>query len=163
MARIAVRLGSAAALLIGVSAAVAQTPPPAAQPAQPGATPSNVPGSTTAYRAKQVLGTKVNIQGNVNIGTVEDIVFDDAGQVEYLIVDNGGKLVSVPWEAAKFNFQQRTATINITQEQFRTIPTYTVQTYPQFFTPAYRTQVYKFYGMTPRERRIIERREGIRP
>jgi hypothetical protein len=155
MARTAVRLGSAAALLLGVSAAVAQTPPPAQ--------PSNVPGGTTAYRAKQVLGTKVNIQGNVNIGTVEDIVFDDAGQVEYLVVDNGGKLVSVPWEAAKFNFQQRTATLNITQEQFRTIPTYTVQTYPQFFTPAYRTQVYKYYGMTPRERRILERREGIRP
>ena len=116
-----------------------------------------------AYRAKQVLGTKVNIQGNVSIGTVEDIVFDDAGTVEYLIVDNGGKLVSVPWEAAKFNFEQRTAVVNITQEQFRTIPTYTVQTYPQFFAPAYRTQVYKFYGMTPRERRIIERRDGIRP
>jgi len=162
MARIAVRLGSAAALLIGVSAAVAQTPPPA-QPARPGAQPSTAPGSTTAYRAKQVLGTKVNIQGNVSIGTVEDIVFDDAGTVEYLIVDNGGKLVSVPWEAAKFNFEQRTAVVNITQEQFRTIPTYTVQTYPQFFAPAYRTQVYKFYGMTPRERRIIERRDGIRP
>ena len=110
-----------------------------------------------------MLGTKVNIQGNVNIGTVEDIVFDDAGQVEYLVVDNGGKLVSVPWEAAKFNFQQRTATLNITQEQFRTIPTYTVQTYPQFFTPAYRTQVYKYYGMTPREAAHLRCGEGIRP
>jgi hypothetical protein len=90
------------------------------------------------------------IQGNMNIGTVDDIVFDDAGQIEYLIVDNGGKLVTIPWEAAKFNLEQRAATVNITPEVYKTIPTYTVQTYPQFFAPTYRTDVYRFYGLTPR-------------
>jgi hypothetical protein len=157
MSRSAIRLGSAAALLLGVSVALAQTPPPPPPPVpgtgvKTGESPSSTP--TTAYRAKQVLGTKVMIQGNVNIGTVDDIVFDDAGQVEYLIVDNGGKLVTVPWEAAKFNFEQRAATVNITQEVYRTIPTYTVQTYPQFFAPTYRTDVYRFYGLTPRPPRV---------
>jgi hypothetical protein len=35
--------------------------------------------ATTHYRAKQVLGTKILIQGDTAIGTVDDIVFDDAG------------------------------------------------------------------------------------
>jgi hypothetical protein len=29
------------------------------------------------------------------------------------------------------------------------VPTYTVTTYPQYFTPDYRTSVYKYYGVTP--------------
>ena len=67
---------------------------------------------------KQVLGSKVSIENNVAIGTVDDLVFDDYGRVEYLIVQNEGKLVTVPWEAAKFNFEQRTAVVNITPQQF---------------------------------------------
>jgi hypothetical protein len=111
-----------------------------------------------AYRVKQVLGSKVSIEGGVSIGTVDDIVFADDGYVEYLVVNNQNKLVTVPWEAAKFNFEKRSAMINITPEQFRQVPTYTVEQYPTFSAPAYRTETYKFYGLTPRQERRIERK-----
>jgi len=114
-----------------------------------------------AYRVKQVLGSKVSIEGNMAIGTVDDLVFDDYGRVEYLIVLNEGKLVTVPWEAAKFNFQQRTAVINITPQQYRQVPTYTADQYPSYFASPYRTQIYGYYGLTPRQQRIerkLERR-----
>jgi hypothetical protein len=140
----------------------AQTNPPARRTDNPPATAPQQAGQGQAYRVKQVLGSKVSIQGNVGIGTVDDIVFGDDGQVEYLIVANEGKLVTVPWEAAKFNFQQQTATIDITQEKFKAIPTYTVQEYPNYALPAYRTEIYRLYGVTPRERRI-ERRIERRP
>ena len=52
----------------------------------------------------------------------------------------------------------RTATVNITPEVYKTIPTYTTTTYPQFYTPVYRTGVYKVFGIVPRELRRIERR-----
>ena len=139
-------------------------------PAQPpGAPPAAVPGQTqpadmpNAVRAKQVLGARITLQGNAAAGVVEDIVFTDFGHVEYLIVNNNGKLVTVPWEALKWNWGTganavTTATINITPEVYQTIPTFTVQTYPQFFTPAYRTQTYRYYNLTPGELRRIERR-----
>lgn len=145
-------------ILGSAALAAAQAPPP--PPAAPGATPAPVAGQT--YRVKQVLGSRVNIQGNVGIGTVDDIVFGDDGMVEYLVVANEGKLVTVPWEAAKFNFKQQTATIDIAPEKFRAIPTYSVQDYPNFAIPAYRTEIYRLYGLTPRERRI-ERRIERRP
>jgi hypothetical protein len=116
-----------------------------------------------AMRAKSILGATVNLQGGTGIGTVHDIVFNDDGVIEYLVVSEGGKLVTVPWEAAKFNYAQRTAVINITPEQFRQIPTYTVDHYPDFYTPAYRTQVYRHYGLTPGRERRLERREERRP
>jgi hypothetical protein len=166
MISICMRIGVAAAFLpfacLVLSAQQPPPVPPVANPPGVKAAPPAVAAPTTTYRAKQVLGTKVNIQGNVSIGTVEDIVFDDAGNLEYLIVSNEGKLVTVPWEAAKFNFDQRLATINITADQYRAIPTYTVTTYPEFYAPAYRTQIYRYYGVAPRELRRLERR-GVIP
>jgi hypothetical protein len=103
-----------------------------------------------AYRVKNILGAKVSIQGDISIGTVDDIVFNDEGYVEYIIVNNDNQLRTVPWTAAKFNFERKTATVNITQSQIQNIPTYTPDRYPAFFSPSYRTEVYRFYGVTPR-------------
>lgn len=145
-----------AALLVVVSgtafAADPPKPPPLAAPDVPVV-------AANAFRAKQVLGTKITIQNNTAIGTVEDLVFDEAGNMEYLIVSTGeNKLISVPWDAAKWDLEKKTGTLNITPEVYKTIPTFTVTTYPQFYTPTYRTSVYKVYGLTPRELRRIERR-----
>ena len=145
-------------LILTAGTVLAQTaqPPPPTPPrpvdpaARPGATTPATEGSTQAYRVKQILGTKVSISGDLSIGTVDDLVFNDAGQVEYLIVANEGKLVTVPWEAAKFNFEKKVATVNITQDKFREIPTFSTTEYPVFFEPAYRTRVYGWYGLRPR-------------
>jgi len=118
--------------------------------------------STTALRAKQILGTPVTLQGSANVGTVEDIVLNGDGVIDYLIVSEGGKLVTVPWEAAKFNHERRTAVINITPDQFRQVPTFTLDRYPEFYSPTYRVQIYKHYGLTPGRERRLERREERR-
>ena len=89
---------------------------------------------------------------------MDDFVLSDEGVVDYLIVNDGGKLVTVPWEAARFDFEKRTATIEITRERYKEIPTFTVETYPSFYAPEYRTRVYKIYGLTPGAARRLERR-----
>jgi hypothetical protein len=149
MTRNTLRLGAAALLLAATGLVGFAQDPKVAPPA----------GASNAFRAKQVLGTKILIQNNTAIGTVEDLVFDQAGNMEYLIVSTGeNKLVTVPWDATKFDLEKKSATLNITQEKFKAIPTYTVTTYPQFYTPTYRTEIYKVYGLTPRELRRLERR-----
>jgi hypothetical protein len=117
-----------------------------------------IPTGAQEYRAKRILGTGVQIEGNIAIGTVDDIVFRDDGVVEYLVVLNEGKLISVPWEAAKFNFEKKIASVSITREQYKLIPTFTVETYPRFFTPEYQIQTYKYYGLTPAQERRLERK-----
>jgi hypothetical protein len=115
------------------------------------------------HKVKSVLGTRVSIQGGLAIGTVDDIIFDDNGYVDYLVVLNEGKYVVVPWQAAKFNFEQRAATVNITQQQFQQVPTFTTQSWPTF-DAAYQQRIYGYYGMTPgherRNERRIDRRSG---
>ena len=131
---------------------------------QPEVRPVETPSVQNAHaiRAKQVLGGKVSIEGNMAIGRVDDIVFDQDGYIEYLIVENEGKLVTVPWDAAKFNFVERTAYINITPDQYKKVPSYTAEAYPMYTTPAYRTETYRYYNLTPRERRL-ERRLNRQP
>lgn len=147
------RAASAALLLAAGAAPVLADPPRVAATAPPVAAPS------THIRAKQVLGTKIMIAGNTAVGTVEDLVFDDAGNLEYLIVSTDtNKLVSVPWDAAKWDLEKKVGTLTLTAEQYKAIPTFTTTTYPSFYTPTYRTETYKFYGLTPRELRRIERR-----
>jgi len=149
--------GSALTLMLAFTGS-AQPPTPQPPPGSPGAA-----AAPNAFRAKQVLGSKVLIQNNTAVGTVDDIVISDAGEVEYLVVNNDGKYTTVPWSAAAFNYEQRVATVNIAPAQYNVIPTYTATTYPQFFAPAYRSEVYKFYGLTPGQQRRMERREIRRP
>ena len=148
---------AAVALLLAVPALAA---PPPADPPKPGDPVKPAPvAASRHFHAKQILGTKIMIQNNTQVGTVEDLVFDEAGNMDYLVVSTGdNKLITVPWDATKFDLEKKVAVVNITQEVYKTIPTYTVTTYPQFYTPTYRTEVYKVYGLTPRELRRIERR-----
>ena len=139
--------------VVAVPSMVTAQAPPAPRP---------VPAPPTAeapkeYRVKQVLGTKVHIQGNIAIGTVDDIVFGDNGQIEYLLVLNDGKFVSVPWKAATFNFDKQVAVVNITQEQYRVIPNFGLGLFPRFYAPTYRVETYKYYGLTPEQERRNER------
>lgn len=152
-----------------------QPPPPPAQEAPPPAQEGvrgegQVQGDVSAshdrpmtyHRVKNVMGAKVHIQNDLAIGTVEDIVFSDDGRIEYMVVANEGKLVSVPWDAAKFNFERRSAVVAISEEKFRQIPTFTAENYPRFADPQWRTTTYSAYGvpvraMTPRQERKMDR------
>jgi PRC-barrel domain len=153
------RLIQSLALCVGVAAVVAAAQPPAGQSpaAQPPASPTPAE-NIQPIRAKQVIGSKVSLTGDVGVGVVDDIVFDDGGSIEYVIVNKDNKLVTVPWSAVKFNFEKQLTTISITQQQYQVIPTYTVQTYPAFYDTTYRTKVYSWYGLTPGQLRRIERR-----
>jgi hypothetical protein len=132
-------------------------PPPPVQVEQ--RTEARSTSQPQAYRVKSVLGTKVSIQGNLAIGTVDDIIFSDDGYIDYLVVLNQGKYVTVPWQAAKFNFEQRTATVNITQTQFQQVPTFTTQTWPNVWAPGYAERIYGYYGLRPGQDRRMDRRE----
>ncbi len=115
-----------------------------------------------ALRAKAILGSKVDLEGGTSAGTVVDIIFDDSGTIDYLVVDHDNKYVTVPWEAAKWDLGRRTAVINITPERWREIPTYTSEAYPNYYESAYREKIYGYYGVKPRRDIRVEKREERR-
>jgi hypothetical protein len=148
-------MGRAAVLVAALTgfAVLADEPKPAAAP---GAEVGELP---RPLRAKQVLGAKINIQNNTAVGTVDDIVVSDSGDVEYVVVQtDDNKMVTVPWSTVVWNKDYKSANINITVDQFKTIPRYNNTSYPDYFAPTYRTEIYKQYGVTPGVLRRLERR-----
>ena len=144
--------GALASAFVGAGVLLAQQAPPQAPPQD----------EPQAFRAKQVIGSKVNIQGDMSVGTVDDIVLDEHGNVDYLIVANeDGQMVTVPWDAVRFNIDKRLAVVHIAHEQFQAVPTYGPNQYPTFAAPAYRTQIYRAYGLTPGQQRRALRRGTV--
>lgn len=177
--------GGTALSLVAASIVIAGDPPPAAPrrvevqvnqqpvapapaPAQrdgravptaaPAAAPTN-PNALQTFRAKEILGSQVSLDSNNNVGTVDDIVLDEAGNIDFLIVAvSDGNLITVPWDAAQFSAENRMAVVHIAPDKFQQAPTYTVKQYPAFATPTYRSEVYSFWGLTPgQERRAVRR------
>ena len=72
------------------------------------------------YRAKEILGSKVTLGADASVGVVDDIVLDENGNVDYLIVKNeANKLVTVPWDATEFDAKKRMSVVHITPEKFK--------------------------------------------
>ena len=147
------------------AAAFAQPAPqirrPVVVPVQtpPIAPPVNVTPAS-GLTAKGLLGAAVNLAGNAAVGTVDDLVFDAGGALEYLVVRTGNRFVLVPWEALVFNADQRIALLNITAERFRDVPVFAASNWPNFTEPGYRERLYTLYGLRAEPR--LERRDSLR-
>lgn len=148
-------MGRAAVLVAALTgfAALADEPKPAVPPG------TEVGELPRPLRAKQVIGAKINIQNNTVVGTVDDIVLSDAGDVEYVVVQTeANKMVTVPWSTVVWNKDYKSANINITVDRFKVIPRYNNTSYPDYFAPTYRSEIYKMYGVAPGVLRRLERR-----
>ena len=113
-------------------------------------------------RASSIIGARVSIQGDVAIGKVEDLVLNQNGTVEYLVVLNEDKYVLVPWGAAKLDAGQRTVVVEIRQERFREVPTFTRESWPNFSDTQYIERIHTYYGVKPGRERRIERKDDRR-
>lgn len=116
-------------------------------------------GKEVSYRVREILGAEIQIDEARSVGTVDDLVLDSHGNVDYLIVINEDKkYVTIPWDATQFNVEKKLATVQISHEKYEQIPVYTSEQYPVFTTPTYRTKTYQYFGLTPgQQRRLIRR------
>ena len=104
-----------------------------AQP--PGTTRSSSSTTTTAsfHRITTVVGTAFSL-GNENIGKVVDVVYDDGGCIEYVLVQDPDGFVVVPWGVVTVNYDQKVVTVNsttVTRDKLREV-TFTEGRLPNF-------------------------------
>jgi hypothetical protein len=112
-----------------------------------------------ARRVSNILGAKVTIQNNVSIGKVEDLIINDNGTIDYMVVLNEDKYVLVPWNAGIVDFDQRTIAVEIPREKFREVPTFTRERWPDLNDRVYVEKLHGYYGVRQGRERRIERRE----
>ena len=79
-------------------------------------------GSTTQIRTvSTVIGSTVKLQSGDTYGKIEDIVLNDSGCLEYVVVSYEDQYYVVPWTVAKVNYQERTIILNTTQQDIRQV------------------------------------------
>jgi len=77
-------------------------------------------GTTTQIRTvTTVIGSNVRLQDGVTFGKIEDIVLNDSGCLEYLVVSQADQYYVVPWSVAQVNYQERFISLNTTQQVLR--------------------------------------------
>ncbi len=86
------------------------------------------PDYETHFGDRDVKGYALHA-GNEKVGSVDDILVDDAGKIRYLIVNTGvwilGKKVLLPIGRTRINFGDRRVDVDsLTREQVESLPTY---------------------------------------
>jgi hypothetical protein len=87
--------------------------------------PTGAPRSSTdVLRSSAIIGSTANFQGGTALGKVTDVVINDGGCVEYVVVGYQNRFVPVPWMAMTYNSSNRTFMLRIDQAQLGQIPTF---------------------------------------
>ena len=94
--------------------------------AQPATRTETRSSTTTAsyHRITTVVGTAFSL-GNENIGKVVDVVFDNGGCIEYVLVQDAEGFVVVPWAVVTVNYDQKVVTVQrttVTVDKLREVP-----------------------------------------
>jgi len=118
-----------------------------AQPAT--RTESRSSTTTTAgfHRTSAVVGTAFSL-GNENIGKVVDVVFDNGGCIEYVLVQDPDGFVVVPWGVVTVNYEQKVVTVNsttVTRDKLREV-TFTEGRLPNFSDASFTQKMTTVWG-----------------
>jgi hypothetical protein len=117
--------------------------------------------STTEVRkASVVMNANVVVEGGASVGRITDFVITDGGCIDYVVVGYGDKFVLLPYQAIRVDAARRVVSVNITQDKFREIPTFTGSNWP-IHDDAYLSKVRTVVGVHESGYRG-DRREGDR-
>jgi len=81
--------------------------------------------SREVRRLSLVIGGNVRIAQGVSVGKIEDVVLNDQGCIDYVVVVYQDKYVPIPWSVATVDYGQRIVTVDITEQRFAEVPTFT--------------------------------------
>ncbi len=97
------------------------------------------PGLDSIRKVSEWLGAPIRNSGNESLGKVEDLLFDEQGQLRYLVAEHGGVAglgathVAIPARAARLGTldEKPAFLINVSKEMFDTAPALTSEDYDE--------------------------------
>lgn len=104
-------------------------------------------GKREVVKLSRILKSKVLIQQDQPAGTVVDVVLSDGGCVEYVVAMHEDQYYVVPYTAGRYRAADQVFFVDIAPAQFQKVTYFSQDRWPDFYAPAYRNQVYSFYGV----------------
>jgi sporulation protein YlmC with PRC-barrel domain len=118
--------------------------------------------ATPIRRASQLLGSAVRLQDGVNFGRIEDIVFDEGGTIQYLVVSHEDRYVMVPYPAARLDLGQRVVILDVTPQVLQPL-LFTRGAWPNVADPAFGQRIQRAFGPRALRREIRRQERDLRP
>src|SRR5205823_1153619 len=78
-----------------------------------------------------VMGSTVHVASDESFGKVADIVVNDNGCVDYVVLNYRNKFYFVPWKMTRFDFSERVVTINVRKSRLLKAPSFTRNRWPK--------------------------------
>lgn len=97
-------------------------------------------------RLSLVIGSAVRIANGVSVGKIEDVVLNHRGCIDYVVVAYQDKYVAIPWTVATVDYGQRIVTVDITEQRFAQVPTFTRTDFSVFTQPEFTQKVQSAFG-----------------
>jgi hypothetical protein len=103
----------------------------------------------SVHRISTFMNTPVHLTGGATSGQVADFILNDHGCVDYLVVSHNNRYMLVPFRVAQFNWSGRFIGLNINQDRFNQIPTFTQAQWGTVYGPQsqYMQQLNTFFGV----------------
>src|SRR3954453_23913708 len=90
--------------------------------------------TTEVRRASDLLDTRVSLEGDTALGKVVDLVINDRGCIDYLIVRHEDDYLAIPWGVITYEVRERRVVVdvNISRERLREV-TFRKDHWPNFY------------------------------
>jgi hypothetical protein len=111
-----------------------------------GQTTKGSSSSQEVRRLSLVIGGGVRIANGVAVGKIEDVVLNDRGCIDYVVVAYQDKYVAIPWTVATVDYGQRIVTVNITEQRFAQVPTFARTEFSVLTTTEFTQKVQNAFG-----------------
>src|SRR5262245_37127573 len=150
-----------AAALLSVGLLYAQTGQP---PTGGKATQTTSSSSVTTHKVSTILQTSVSLQGE-SLGKVVDVVFNEDGCIEYLVISYQEEYLAIPWGAVRVDERQHTVVIThtqVTRENLRTL-TFRKDSWPNTSDAAWAQKMRTVWGASASRREGGGKDSGGRP
>jgi len=95
-----------------------------------------------------IIGSSVTVQrGEMRLGKVTDLVINEGGCIDYLVVDSDDGFVVVPWGVVDYNVERRTIVISheISRERLKDI-TFTRDRWPDLYESRFTQKLRTAWG-----------------
>ena len=97
-------------------------------------------------RISTVIGGSVQYAAGGTVGKIEDIVINDEGCIEYIVVNYNDRFVPIPWTVSTVAFDKRIVTIDMDQARFAEVPTFSRDEFTLLVQVDFREKVHTFFG-----------------
>ncbi len=115
---------------------------------------------TELRKVSQIIGSSVLLQDSVNYGKVEDIVLNEDGCIEYVVVSRQEQYALMPWSVARVDYGQRAVIFDVTPQVVQPL-FFARDAWPNVADPQFGRRVGDAFG--PRAVRRQVQGQSVRP